>query len=201
MNGSTDGEEEAQIAAKLRSGSVLTQWGVFILVVSVLGTCVAGALQAGHTAGQPLQASSLIAVGLSVAIALIAVGQARRSNAKRAADDLFKARHTTIKVVPDASIADGPFRGAMKEVAELDPSIAAAERAEIEDAHRRGARSLWIGGMIMVVTLAVIMKVMVGSADQGMSGFRDGLVALGLGAFPFGLGLFFAIRGALLRSK
>jgi hypothetical protein len=40
-----------------------------------------------------------------------------------------------------------------------------------------------------------------GGGDYAYERMRKAMTAVGLGVFPFGLGMFFAIKGAVLRSK
>lgn len=199
--------EDDQIAARLRSGSAMTTWGILILVGGFLGTCVFAAASVGNdpygnptARGVELGQSPWLMIALVAGITLIAVGQARKSNARRAADDLYKLRNTKIEVVPDAEAPGGPFRGGMKEVEVLDPTVKAIEDAQREADRRRGNGFLVTGGAIMGCTVLVLLLVASGGGS-GPSHIENVLAGIGLAFFPFGLGLFFAIKGLLLKSR
>ena len=81
-------DENDDFVRRTSSGSAMTTWGIVILVMSFLGTCVAGMSSAGTgdsaQRGFELGQSPLLAIAIGAGIALIAVGQARKSNARRA---------------------------------------------------------------------------------------------------------------------
>ena len=204
-------DEDAQIAARLRSGSAMTMWGIIILVASLFGTCIVGAATTSHDPyggmdnasqrGYELGQNPILLLAIAAGVALIAVGQAKKSNARRAAEDLWKLRNTQIKVVPDAEAPGGPFRGGMKEVAVLDPTIEAIEKGQREIDHRRGNTFLIIGGVIMLATVGLMLLVATSGSGSASRDINGVFTAIGLAFFPFALGMFFAIRGLLLRSK
>jgi hypothetical protein len=193
--------EDRDIAARLQSGGTMTGIGIFVLVASFFGTCVAAAAEPDNPArGLEIGESPWLLIGLTVGIALIAVGQARKANARRDAEAQLRDLHTSHVVVPDPDVAGGPFRGAVKQVPVVDPQFVAIEEAARERDHQRGVRYLWIGGIIMAVTIVGVVLGM-GGGDYAYERMRKAMTAVGLGVFPFGLGMFFAIKGAVLRSK
>jgi hypothetical protein len=189
---------------KHQSGGRLTSAGIFVLIASFLGTCVAAASKAGKgdptASGIELGQSPLLAIGLALGVALIAVGQARKANARNEAARRLREANTTTKTVLDPAVAEGPFRGATKHVPVVNPDFQAMENAERDADHRRGTTYLIIGGVVIVMT---VIGVIYGMSGGGSSRQRVEaiLTSLGLGVFPLGLGLFFAIKGALLRTK
>jgi hypothetical protein len=199
--------EDDKIAAGLRTGSAMTTWGILILVGAFLGTCVFAAASVGNNPygnsaarGVELGQSPWLMLALVAGIALIAVGQAKKANARRASEELFKLRNTEVKVVPDAEAPGGPFRGGMKEVEVLDPTIQAIEKAQREADRRRGNGFLITGGAIMGATVVVLLLMSTGGEPTSRH-IENVLAGIGLAFFPFGFGLFFAIKGLLLRSK
>jgi hypothetical protein len=196
-----------ELEEKLRSGGQLVTAGVVVLILCCLGTCVAamdGAASSDPaTAGFETGQSPFLALGLAVGILLIVVGQVRKTNARNAANARYLEQHTSVEVVLDENSPDGPFRGDMKEIEVLDPAVAAAEETQRAHDRRRGNRSLAIGGTIMALTVLGLVWAFPGADDHGsvrrmMERF---LGLLGFSLIPFGIGLYFAIRGALLRSK
>jgi hypothetical protein len=202
------GDDELQkILARMQSGSTMTTAGVVVLVLSFLGTCVAAAGAAGDPNANPgakgveIGQSPWLMGALVLGIALIAVGQARKSNARRAMEERHRLDHTSIEVVPDPAVPGGPFRGGMKEVEVLDPDVAAAEQAQKERDRRRGNGYLIAGGMVMAATVIVMLLGATGGNSHDPHAAEKVFMAMGLALFPFGLGLYFAIKGMLLRSK
>jgi len=190
---------------RFRSGGQLVGLGVFVLVLSIIGTCGAVVAKSGSdnsaAAGFEIGQSPWLAIGLTIAIALIVLGQVRKSNARRAAKDRYLRENTEIKQVLDEEAPGGPFRADMKEVAELDPMVAAAEESEAAYKRRRGNMYLAWGGGIMTVTIVVMLYAM--SPNDGESSRRAVervMTSLGLAFFPFGFGLFLAIKGLILRN-
>ena len=186
----------------------MTTIGIVVLVMAFFGTCaVAASRTTSDPYGNPtaqgyqLGQSPFLMIALVAGVALIAVGQARKSNARREAEELWKLRNTTVKVVPDADSPGGPFRGAMKEVEVLDPTVAEIERSQREADRRRGATFLLTGGLIMGGTIVLMLVLTMSHSGSGPRAAEDTLAAIGLSIFPFGLGLFFGIKGLLLRSK
>jgi hypothetical protein len=195
---------DQDLEQKHQSGSRLTSAGIFVLVASFLGTCVAAASKAGKgdptASGVELGQSPFLLIGLAAGIALIAVGQARKSNARNEAARRLRDANTETKSVQDLAAGDGPFRPAIKHVEVVNPDFQAFENAQREADQRRGSTYLIIGGCIIAVT---IIGVIWGMSSGGSAKARidNILMSFGLGVFPFGFGLFFAIKGLLLRSK
>jgi hypothetical protein len=100
----------------------------------------------------------------------------------------------------DPAVDEGPFRGATKHVEVLNPEFEAATQAEKDRDYQRGTRYLWIGFAVLATTVAGVLWAT--SGGQTMRERVDAvLMSLGLGVFPFALGLFFAIKGTLLRNQ
>lgn len=197
---------DPEIESRIRAGGWLTTCGILLAVVAFFGTCVAAA----SNAGKPDQTqrsfetgqSPWLLLSLGGAIALITIGQVKKSNAKRDGEVRFREQHfmKTEKVV-DTEVPGGPFRGALKDVKTLDPSIVAADEAERLEEHRKGTTNLIIGGVILALTIIGIVWSMTKDSGSMKENVDRVLIAIGLGFFPFGLGLFFAIRGLVQRSK
>jgi hypothetical protein len=149
--------------------------------------------------GLELGQSPLLLLAIAAGITLIAVGQARKSNARREIDEQWKLQNTTTQVVPDAEAPGGPFRGAMKEVEVLDPTFAAIEEQQRAANRRKGNTFLAIGGLMMAGTILVIMYIGFGN-DSPSRAIDNVLISVGLGFFPFVTGLIFAIVGLVKRS-
>lgn len=200
----TDPDEYHRIAARMRMGGTLTALGIVVLVGALFGTCV---VAAGNTHGDPtmngmqIGQSPWLLLSLAAAIALIATGQAKKSNARRDQEELYKLQNTTIAIVPDSAVQDGPFRGAMKEVPVLDPYVAEIEASRKEADRRRGTVFMSVGFGIMGITVLGLLAVLSGGEHGTQRAVENFLTAFGLAVFPFGGGLFFAIKGLLLRSK
>lgn len=179
-------------------------WGIAVLAATFIGTCMvaAGSVDEADAArrGTELGQSPWLGIGLTLGVALITLGLVRKSNARRAADDRFREQHTTVEVVLDEKAVDGPFRGNMKEVEVLDPVIAAHEEEQRALDHRRGTVRLCIGGAIMMLTIVCVFTLGRGDA-HGPRAVERMLSAVGMAMIPFGVGMYFAIRGLLLRSK
>jgi hypothetical protein len=198
--------DDEQIARKMNSGSAMTTWGIVLLIVTFLGTCAVSMSQSGK--GDPMAQgfengkSPFLALGIGGAITLIAVGQARKSNARRALEERIRLSNTSVELVPDPEVPGGPFRGGHREVEKLDPAFEAADADEKARNRSRGNGYLIAGFLIMGLSVAGMLWGM--QSDPGESPrkqMEDVFLSLGLAFFPFGLGLFFAIKGALLRSK
>ena len=197
---------DPDIEERLNTGSQLTTAGIVVLVLAFLGTCGAVVSSAGEpnsaAQGVEIGQSPWLLISLAVGITLIVLGQVRKSNARREAEERYLEANTRVDVVLDDASPEGPFRGDMKEVEVLDPIVAAAAEAERERDHKRGTGYLTAGGVVLVVTIAGMLMVSMG--DSGGSPHRkveNVLVAFGLAMFPFGLGLYLGIKGLLLRSK
>ena len=196
---------DQDLEQRLQSGGRLTTAGIFVFVATFLGTCVAAASKAGGKGdatanGMELGQSPWLLLGLAAGVALIAVGQARTANARNEAKRREREANTTSKTVLDPAVAEGPFRGATKHVPVVDPSFQAYEQAEREADHARGTTYLAIGGSIIVLTIVGVIWGMSGGSSTKQK-IDSILISFGLGVFPFGLGLFFTIKGALLRNK
>lgn len=193
---------EHELYERMTSGSRLTTVGIVVLVGAFLGTCTVAASKAGSNpnAGMEIGQSPWLLLALAAGVALIAVGQTKKINARNALAERNRAAHTTLHVEQDPS-AGTPFRPGVKETPVLDPTIAAIEQAERAYDHRRGGQLLAIGGVIIVVTLLGMLALIVGGSDRGAASVERSLSIMGLSVFPFGFGLFFAIKGLLLRSK
>jgi hypothetical protein len=196
---------DQDLEQRLQSGGRLTSAGIFVLVASFFGTCVAAMGKASGkgdvtASGFELGQSPWLALGLAAGVALIAFGQARKANARNEAARRLRDANTTNKTVLDPTVAEGPFRGATKHVPVVDPSFQAYEQAERDADHRRGSTYLFIGASIILVTVAGVIWGMSsgGSTKQKIDSI---LMSFGLGVIPFGFGLFFTIKGALLRNK
>jgi hypothetical protein len=189
---------------RLQSGGRLTSVGIFVLVASFLGTCVAAVGKAGKgdavAGGIELGQSPWLMIGLAAGIALIAFGQARKANARNEAARRLRDANTTTKTVLDPAVEEGPFRGATKHVPVVNPDFQAYEEAERDAHHRRGSTYLMIGGGVIALTIVGVIWGMSGGGSSRQR-IEAILTSIGLGVFPFGLGLFFMIKGALLRTK
>jgi hypothetical protein len=198
-------DENDDFVRRTSSGSAMTTWGIVVLVMSFLGTCVAGMSSAGQgdsaARGFELGQSPILILAIGAGIALIAVGQARKSNARRAMEERIRESNTTVELVPDPDVPGGPFRGGHKEVEKLDPDFAAAEAAEQARTRSRGNGYLIAGGVVLGLTTLLMLRAFFSDEGSPREQAERILVALGLGVFPFGLGLFLTIKGLLLRSK
>src|SRR5262245_43101053 len=190
---------------RFRAGATLTNWGIFILVAGFIGTCSYAAATADRRnpegRGYEMGQSPFLGIPLIVGVTLIAVGQARKSNARRASEERLREANTTIEVVPDPEVPGGPFRGGMKEVPVVDPSFAATEEAVRQQEHRRGNGYLIAGLLVMIATIVVMMMAIHSDHGSPQKQAENLLMSLGLAFFPFGIGLWLAIKGMLLRSR
>jgi hypothetical protein len=196
---------DEEFVARTRSGSAMTTWGIVVLVMAFLGTCVAGMSSAGQgdsaQRGFELGQSPFLAIAIGAGIALIAVGQARKSNARRAMEQRVREANTTVELVPDPDVPGGPFRGGHKEIEKLDPGFAEVEAAEQARNRSRGNGYLIAGGIVLGLTVLLMLRAFFSDEGSPREQMERILVSLGLGVFPFGLGLFLTIKGFLLRSK
>lgn len=200
-------ENDKDIEASLRTGERMVFAGIVVLIVAFIGTCgavISGASTdpANATAqGVQIGQSPWLLIALTIGIVLIAIGQVRKTNARREAKERYLGRHTSLEVEP-VETQGTPFRPGVKQVEVLDPIIAAAEQEDLERSHQRGSRLLAIGGCVIAVTLVGMLWAIVG--NEGVSARQNlerGMTVFGLAVFPFCLGMYFAIKGLLLRSK
>lgn len=192
---------DLDLEQKLQSGGRLTSAGVFVLVASFLGTCVVGMGSRDPMAsGMEVGESPLLAIGLALGVALIAIGQARKANARNEASRRLRDENTTLKTVLDPDVDEGPFRGATKHVPVVSPEFQAYEQAATELDRARGTRFLWLGFALIAASVLLVFMGM-RSGDSTRERLDALFTSLGLGVFPFGFGLFFAIKGALLRNR
>ncbi len=204
---------DPDIAAKIRSGGWMVTAGILLIVAGIFGACMGVASNRSSRydsydsyddrgASDSFEAGQnpFMLLALAGGIALITVGQVKKSNARREGEDRFRAENFTVtKVVPDPDVGGGPFRGALKEVQELDPVIAAVEAAQRVRDHAKGTSNLILGLVLTIGTIVAVMWSITSAPPHDLlSRFTT---AFGLGVFPFGFGLFFSIRGLILRSK
>ncbi len=193
---------DRDIESRIRTGGWMVTLGILLIVGAVFGTCMqaAGTQRGAAFGGEDNEHPGLMLAG-AVAIALIAVGQVRKSNARREGDERFtRENFTTVKAVPDPDAGDGPFRPGIKEVEVVDPIVAQMAADEKAANHRKGTTNLIIGMILMACTAAAIAFAFLSTAPTVQEQFDRILMAVGLGVFPFGFGLFFAIRGMLQRN-
>lgn len=193
---------DRDIESRIRSGGWMVTLGILLIVGAFFGTCMqAAGKQRGDAFGDDDNEHPALMLAGAVAIALIAVGQVRKSNARREGDERFtRENFTTVKAVPDPEAGDGPFRPGMKEVEVVDPIVAQMEADEKAANHRKGTNNLIIGTILMGCTGVAIAFAFLAKAPTVEDQFERILIAVGLGVFPFGFGLFFAIRGVLQRN-
>ena len=201
-------ENDKDIEASLRTGERMVFAGIAVLVAAFIGTC--GAVISGASSGtahatvQGLQIgqSPWLLSAMTIGIALIAFGQVRKSNARRDAKERYLGRHTSLEVEPNDESQGAPYRPGAKQVEVLDPIIAAAEQEDRERSHQRGGRLLGIGCSVIAITVMGMLWVIVGNeGGSARQNLERGMTAFGLAVFPFCLGMYFAIKGLLLRSK
>src|SRR5262245_10184545 len=182
----------------------MVTWGILLMVISFVVTCSVGASRAGRNpygAGFEAGQQPLFLLAFGAGIALIAVGAAKKSNASREQRERDRQASMTTELVPSDKVPGGPFRGALDEVKVPDPAFEAHEAAEREERRQRGNTYLTIGGVILGLTLIISVWLMTDKHGSEQQRAERVLITLGLSVFPFGLGLWLAIKGALLRSK
>jgi len=182
----------------------MVTWGILLMVASFVVTCSVGAARAGRNpygAGFEAGQQPLFLLAFAAGVALIAVGAAKKSNATREQRERERQASMTTELVPTDKVPGGPFRGALEEVKVPDPVFEAHEAAEREERRQRGTNYLTIGGVIIGLTVIGMVYFMSDKHGSEQQRVERVLVTLGLSLFPFGIGLWLMIKGALLRSK
>jgi hypothetical protein len=195
---------DPDLEAKRRTGGAMVTWGILLMVVSFVVTCSVGASRAGrdpYGAGFEAGQQPLFLLGFAAGVALIAVGAAKKANANREQRERIRQASMTTELVPSDKVPGGPFRGALEEVKVPDPVFEAHEAAEREERRQRGNKYLTIGGIIIGLTVIGMVYFMTDKHGSEHQRAERALAALGLSVFPFGIGLWVMIKGALLRSK
>ncbi len=184
----------------------MVSMGIFLMVAAFIVAVARGmsggnygdAALSGMKAGQ----SAWFLLPFFGGIVVMVLGFVRKANATRDQQTRFEHDTMTTKVVPvEDAPGGGAFRGAFVEVDVPDPILAAAERDERVRLRARGTTYLIIGGSILALTILYMVSSMMGHSSSPRAQVEHILTAFGLGVFPFGLGLFFTIKGGLLRTK
>jgi len=196
---------DPDLEARHRTGRSMVALGIVSMVLSFVATVARGATGGayGNSNLRAMEAaqSPWFLLPFFGGITLLVLGLVKKSNALREAQTRLEHDTMTTKLVPVADAPGGPFRGALLEVDVPDPILVEAEAAERLRHRARGGAYLIVGISILALTVLYMMSTMTGAGGSGRERVDHILTAFGLGVFPFGLGLFFTIKGGLLRSK
>jgi hypothetical protein len=184
----------------LRTGALMVRLGAVLLIATFMGGIFAGAATTASQTesmaqGMALSENPLFVLGFFGGLALLVVGLVKKSNARRELRDRM------------AAAVGRSYRPVAADFARsgLQPAIdlGGADQAERQRLRGRASVYLAIGGTLVLATILGMLRMIHGGDADATSREKVETIIMSLGVafFPFGLGLFFLIKGAIMKSN